>query len=206
MSTLFWKSLNIKQDIDETWAILDEKYATISSMFHTIKYTMVHKHRKNKYWYKSFHKLNSLFHEYGLSRFLTMLISNAYDPSVWMVNGQYTVKYFKKNTIIHLFNTRVKEYDYILLFSEYLKDFLDVLKTLFKTDTEHTFNTIHCLKKCIKHIIKHHDNMMFNDVYIKSAVCIQKHVRGFLTREIYGVYNPYTENGKVFIRRLFETL
>lgn len=206
MSTLFWKSLNIKQDIDETWAILDEKYATISAMLNTIKYTMGYIYRKNKSWYKSLYKLDSLFHEYGLSRFLTMFISNSYDPSVWMINGKCTVQYFKRNTIVHLFNTDVKEYDYILLFSEYLKDFLNDLKLLFKTDNEHTFNMIHCLKKCIKHIIKHHDNMMTNDVHIKSAVCIQKHVKGFLTREICGVYNPYTENGKIFIRRLFETL
>jgi hypothetical protein len=206
MYTLLWKSLNIQGDIHETFAILDEKYATISSMLHTIRYTMSIEYRKNKLWYKSFYKLNSLFHEYGLSRFLTMLISNAYDPSVWMVSGNYIVQYFKRNAIVHLFKTDIKEYDYISLFSEYLKDFLNDLKTLFKSDNEHTFNIIHCLKKCIKHIIKHHDTMMTNDVHIKSAVYIQKHMRGFLTRKIHGVHNPNTEKGKVFIRRLFETL
>jgi hypothetical protein len=46
--------------------------------------------------------------------------------------------------------------------------------------------------------------------YIKkveaSAILIQKHVRGVISRNKTGVNNPYCENGKKFILRMFATL
>ena len=42
-----------------------------------------------------------------------------------------------------------------------------------------------------------------NDVYSLAACVIQRHIRGIITRNKFGVYNPHCEIGKKFLTRMF---
>jgi hypothetical protein len=42
------------------------------------------------------------------------------------------------------------------------------------------------------------------DIYYEAALIIQRHVRGVLTRNVCGMYNPHCEFGRRFITRMFE--
>jgi hypothetical protein len=42
------------------------------------------------------------------------------------------------------------------------------------------------------------------DIYELAAIIIQKHIRGILIRNMYGVHNPYCEIGRRFILKMFE--